>query len=137
MKDTQKSGENTTPVDKKFDGFTEEERAAMRERAQELKAAARRGPRARKADGDSDVLAKIATMRAPDRALAERLHAIIKSSAPALSPKLWYGMPHMPRTGTSFASFRARRSSRRGTRRSASATRRTSTKTPCGRPASR
>jgi uncharacterized protein YdhG (YjbR/CyaY superfamily) len=74
-------------------GFTAEERAAMRERAQELKAAARRGPRAGKADGESDVLAKIAEMPKPDRALAERLHAIIKASAPALTPRTWYGMP--------------------------------------------
>ena len=69
-------------------GFTAEERAAMKERAQELKAA-----RARKADGESDVLAKIAEMPEPDRAMAERLHAIVKASAPALSPRTWYGMP--------------------------------------------
>jgi uncharacterized protein YdhG (YjbR/CyaY superfamily) len=74
-------------------GFTDEERAAMKERAQELKAAARRGPRAGKADGERDVLAKIAEMAEPDRAMAERLHAIIKASAPALSPRTWYGMP--------------------------------------------
>ncbi len=74
-------------------GFTGEERAAMRERAQELKAAARRGSRAGKADGESDVLAKIAEMPERDRAMAERLHAIVKASAPALSPKTWYGMP--------------------------------------------
>ena len=76
-------------------GFTDEERAAMKERAQELKAEARRGPRAKKnnADGESDVLAKIAAMPEPDRAMAERLHAIIRASAPALSPKTWYGMP--------------------------------------------
>ena len=65
----------------------------MKERGQELKAAARRGPRAKKADGESDVLAKIAEMPEPDRAMAKRLHAIIKASAPALSPRLWYGMP--------------------------------------------
>jgi uncharacterized protein YdhG (YjbR/CyaY superfamily) len=74
-------------------GFTDEERAAMRERAQELKAAARRRPRAGKADGESDVLAKIAEMPEPDRAMAERLHALIKASTPALSPRTWYGMP--------------------------------------------
>ena len=72
-------------------GFTDEERAAMRERALERKAAARRGPG--KADGESDVLAKIADMPEPDRALAERLHALIKSRAPDLSPRTWYGMP--------------------------------------------
>jgi uncharacterized protein YdhG (YjbR/CyaY superfamily) len=78
---------------KKSKGFTDEERAAMKERAQELKAQARRGPRADKADGESDVLAKIAEMPQPDRAMAERLHEIVKASAPALSPKTWYGMP--------------------------------------------
>ena len=76
--DTRKSG-------KAVKGFTDEERAAMKERAQELKAD--------KADGESDVLAKIAEMPKPDRAMAERLHAIIKASAPALSPRTWYGMP--------------------------------------------
>jgi uncharacterized protein YdhG (YjbR/CyaY superfamily) len=72
---------------KKSEGFTVEERAAMRERARELKAEAQR------ADGESDVLAKIAEMQEPDRAMAERLHEIVKASAPALSPKTWYGMP--------------------------------------------
>src|SRR5579884_3651396 len=91
MTDTQKSAKSTTGKASK--GFTDEERAAMRERAQELKAAARRGPRAGKADGESAVLAKIAEMPEPDRAMAERLHAIIKASAPALSPRTWYGMP--------------------------------------------
>jgi len=65
----------------------------MKERAQELKAAARRGPRAGKADGERDVLAKIAEMLEPDRSMAERLHAIIKANTPALSPRTWYGMP--------------------------------------------
>ena len=80
-------------------GFTDEERAAMRERAQELKAAARRGPRARKADGETDLLAKIAEMPEPDRAMAQRLHALIKASAPALSPRTWYGMPAYAKDG--------------------------------------
>ena len=71
----------------------------MRERAQELKAGARRGPRAGKADGESDVLAKIAEMPEPDRAMAERLHALIKASAPSLSPKTWYGMPAYAKDG--------------------------------------
>ena len=74
-------------------GFTEEERAAMKDRAQELKAAARRGPRAAKADGEQDVLAKIAELPDQDRAIAERVHAIVKKSAPTLSPRTWYGMP--------------------------------------------
>jgi uncharacterized protein YdhG (YjbR/CyaY superfamily) len=91
MKDTQKSAKSTT--DKASKGFTDEERAAMRERAQELKAAAR------EADGESDVLAKIAEMSEPDRAMAERLHAIIKASAPALSPRTWYGMPAYAKDG--------------------------------------
>ena len=93
MKDKQKSAKSTSAIDRASKGLTGEERAAMRERAQELKAAARRGPRAGRADGESDVLAKIAEMAERDRAMAERLHAIIKASAPALSPTTWYGMP--------------------------------------------
>jgi uncharacterized protein YdhG (YjbR/CyaY superfamily) len=73
--------------------FSDEERAAMQERAQELKTAARRSPRAGKTDGESDLLAKIAEMSAPDQAMAEQLHALIKANAPALAPKTWYGMP--------------------------------------------
>ena len=80
-------------------GFTDEERAAMKERTQELKAEARRGPGARKADGESDVLAKIAEMPKADRALAELLHVIVKASAPALSPRTWYGMPAYAKEG--------------------------------------
>ena len=79
--------------------FTDEERAAMKERAQELKAEARRGSRAGKADGESDVLAKIAEMPEPDRAMAKRLHALIKANAPVLAPKTWYGMPAYARDG--------------------------------------
>jgi uncharacterized protein YdhG (YjbR/CyaY superfamily) len=99
MKDTQKSAKSTTATDKKFEGFTDEERAAMKEHAQELKAAARRSPRAVKADGESDVLAKIAEMPEPDRVMAGRLHAIIKASAPALAPRTWYGMPAYAKDG--------------------------------------
>jgi uncharacterized protein YdhG (YjbR/CyaY superfamily) len=102
---TQQSAKRTTGKASK--GFTDEERAAMRERAQELKAGARRGPRAGKADGESDVLAKIAEMPAPDRAMAERLHAIIKASAPALSPKTWYGMPAYAKDGKVVCFFQA------------------------------
>ena len=98
-KATQKSAKSTTASGKKSKGFTDEERAAMKERARELKAAARRGPRADKADGESAVLAKIAEMSEPDRAMAKRLHAIIKASAPALSPKTWYGMPAYAKDG--------------------------------------
>ena len=90
-KGQQKSAKGTTGEASK--GFTDEERAAMSERAQELKAAARRGSSANNADGESDVLAKIAEMSEPDRAMAERLHVLIKASAPALSPRTWYGMP--------------------------------------------
>jgi uncharacterized protein YdhG (YjbR/CyaY superfamily) len=88
-------------------GFTDEERAAMRERAQELKAAGRRGPRAGKVDGESDVLAKIAEMPEPDRAMAERLHALIKASAPALSPRTWYGMPAYAKDGNVVCYFQS------------------------------
>jgi uncharacterized protein YdhG (YjbR/CyaY superfamily) len=83
-KATQKSAERTTAKSK---GFSAEERAAMKERAEELKA------EARKADGESAVLAKIAEMKGLDRTLARRLHAIVKTNAPDLSPKTWYGMP--------------------------------------------
>src|SRR5207244_7742581 len=82
-----------TTTSKASKGFTDEERAAMKERARELRAATRRGPRTDKPDGESDLLAKIAEMPDTDRAMAERLHAIIKASAPALSPRTWYGMP--------------------------------------------
>lgn len=82
-------------------GFTAEERAAMRERAQELKA------QAKKADGESAVLAKIAEMPEPDRSMAERLHAIIKASAPDLSPRLWYGMPAYAKGGKVVCFFQA------------------------------
>jgi uncharacterized protein YdhG (YjbR/CyaY superfamily) len=85
-------------------GFTDEEQAAMRDRAQELKATGRRGNRA---DGESDVLAKIAGMPEPDRAMAERLHAIIKASAPALSPKTWYGMPAYAKDGNVVCFFQS------------------------------
>src|SRR5215208_4440509 len=85
---------------KKSKAFTDEERAAMRERAKELKAEERRDPRAnKKADGESAVLAKIAEMQGPDRAMAERLHEIVKASAPDLSPKTWYGMPAYAKDG--------------------------------------
>src|SRR5262249_53136761 len=84
-KDTQKSTKSATVISKTSKGFTDEERAAMKERAQELKAEERANKN--KADGEGDVLAKIAAMHEPDRAMAKRLHAIIKASAPALSPK--------------------------------------------------
>ncbi len=81
----------SAPATKRSEGFTDEERAAMKERAKELKAEAR--AKKDRAEEESAVLARIAEMEEPDRAMAERLHAIIKASAPALSPKTWYGMP--------------------------------------------
>ena len=93
MKDTQKSAKRTVAK------FTDEERGAMKDRVQELKAAAD------KADGENDVLAKIAELPAPDRAMAKRLHAIIKASAPALSPKTWYGMPAYAKDGNIVCHF--------------------------------
>src|SRR4029450_1542080 len=99
MNDTKQSAESTTATDKTFTGLTDEERGAMKERTNELKAEARRGPRAGGADGEGDVLAKIAEMPEPDRAMAKRLPAIIKISAPALSPKTWYGMPAYAKEG--------------------------------------
>ena len=94
-KATQQSAKRTTGKSSK--GFTDEERAAMKERAKELKAEARASKD--KADGESDVLAKIAEMKGSDRAMAKRLHAIIKASAPELSPKTWYGMPAYAKDG--------------------------------------
>ncbi|MGH2635060.1 MAG: iron chaperone [Acidimicrobiia bacterium] len=98
-KATQKSAKSAAATGQTYKGFTAEERAAAKERAQELKEEARRGPRADKADGERDVLAKIAEMSGSDRTMAERLHAIIKASAPALSPKTWYGMPAYAKAG--------------------------------------
>jgi uncharacterized protein YdhG (YjbR/CyaY superfamily) len=99
MKDTQKSAKTTAAKSRTAPGFTAEERAAMKDHAQELKTAARRGPRAAKADGESDLLAKIAEMQEPDRAMAERVHALIMASAPDLSPRTWYGMPAYAKDG--------------------------------------
>ena len=92
-KGTQKSATRTTATKKRYDGFSEEEKGAMKDRVKEMKAAAG------KADEESAVLAKIAEMQGSDRALGERLHTIIKASAPALSPKLWYGMPAYAKDG--------------------------------------
>jgi uncharacterized protein YdhG (YjbR/CyaY superfamily) len=95
MKDTKTAAKST----KTFEGFTADERAAMKDRAQELKAAARRGPRTTKAAGEGELLEKIAEMTEADRAMAERLHAVIKASAPDLDPTLWYGMPAYAKNG--------------------------------------
>jgi len=88
-KNTRKSAKRSTTAGRKFKGFTDEERLAMKERIQELKGA----------DGESAVLAKIAAMPEPDRAMGKRLHSIITASAPALSPRLWYGMPAYAKEG--------------------------------------
>ena len=92
MKDTQKSAK-TTATKKRYGGFTDEEKAAMMDRVQEQKIAAR------KSEGESDLLAKIAELPEPDRTMAKRVHAIVKASAPALSPTTWYGMPAYARDG--------------------------------------
>jgi uncharacterized protein YdhG (YjbR/CyaY superfamily) len=108
-KNAAKSAKRGTAIDEKSKGFTDEERAAMKERAHELNAEARRARRATssKQDGERDVLAKIAAMPEPDRAMATRLHAIIKANAPALSPKTWYGMPAYAQDGNVVCFFQA------------------------------
>ena len=100
-----KSTKNTAEIEQENTGFTKEERVAMKERAQELKAA-KRGKKA-KVDGESDVLAKIAEMPEPDRGMAERLHTLIKASAPDLSPKTWYGMPAYAKDGKVICFFQS------------------------------
>ena len=99
MPDAKKSPKRASATGATREGFSDEERAAMKERAKELKTAARRGSGGAKKDGEQDLLAKIAEMPEPDRAMAERLHAIITASAPALSPKTWYGMPAYAKDG--------------------------------------
>jgi uncharacterized protein YdhG (YjbR/CyaY superfamily) len=105
MTESSRRAKSTTAINKKSKGFTDEERAAMKARAQELKGEARANKN--KADGESDVLAKIAEMPEPDRALGERLHAIIRASAPALSPRLWYGMPAYAKDGNVVCFFQS------------------------------
>jgi uncharacterized protein YdhG (YjbR/CyaY superfamily) len=115
MNDTRKkAAKRTTRTGKSYEGFTAEERAAMKEHAKEMKTAARRGSRATKADGEKDILAKIAEMPDSDRVLAERIHAIVKENAPELTPRTWYGMPAYAKDGKvlcffqSAAKFKAR-----------------------------
>jgi len=86
--------------------FTDEERAAMKERAKEMKTTARRSPRDKAAEGERDVLAKISEMEKPDREMAEKIHAIIKASAPGLMPRTWYGMPAYAKDGSVLCFFR-------------------------------
>jgi uncharacterized protein YdhG (YjbR/CyaY superfamily) len=95
---TKKSAKNSTSTGKASKGFTDEERGAMQDRVRELKADAE--------DGEGVVLAKLASMPAPDRALGERLHAIIMASAPNLTPKTWYGMPAYARDGKTICFFK-------------------------------
>ena len=106
-KGAQQSAEGTGATDKPSAGFTDEERAAIKARAQELKTETRRGRRADKAEGERAVLAKLAELPEPDRVVGERLHAVITASAPALSPKLWYGMPAYARDGKVVCFFQA------------------------------
>ena len=101
---TQDSAKSTETTTNKYKGFSEEERAAMKERAKEQKAEARANKD--RAEGESDVLAKIAEMPEPDRSMATRIHEIIKESAPVLSPKTWYGMPAYAKDGKIVCSFR-------------------------------
>jgi uncharacterized protein YdhG (YjbR/CyaY superfamily) len=106
MKGTPKSANGTA---KPSEGFTDEERAAMQERARELKTEARRGPRSKaaKADGEADLLAKIAEMSEPDRSMAQRLHALVTAAAPELTPRTWYGMPAYAKDGKVICFFQA------------------------------
>jgi uncharacterized protein YdhG (YjbR/CyaY superfamily) len=99
VNDTQKSARTPAATRNMSEEWTDEERAAMKERAKEMRAGARRGKRADKADGESDLLAKIAEMPPADRAMAERIHALIKATAPVLAPKTWYGMPAYAKDG--------------------------------------
>lgn len=104
MKDTQKAAKRTT-VNSESTGFTADEKAAMRERARELKAESRRD--ADRADGERDLLVKIAEMPEADRDMAERIHALITATAPDLSPKTWYGMPAYARDGKIVCFFKS------------------------------
>jgi uncharacterized protein YdhG (YjbR/CyaY superfamily) len=105
MKAKQKSAKSTTATKKRYEGFSDEEKAAMQDRVKEMKVGGRRGLRANEADGESDVLAKIDEMPESDRAMAKRLHALIKANAPSLSPRLWYGMPAYAKDGNVVCHF--------------------------------
>lgn len=108
-KGTQESGKGARAAAGKSKGFSEEEIAAMKERARELKAEPRRRARGKDADGERDLLEKIAEMEGSDRAMAERIHAIVKASAPALSPRTWYGMPAYAKDGKVLCFFQSAR----------------------------
>ncbi len=105
---TRKATGGTVARGGKATGFTDDERAAMKDRARELAAEARRGP-AGGADGERDLLAKIAEMPEPDRAMATRLHAVVTAAAPTLAPKTWYGMPAYARDGKVVCFFQSAR----------------------------
>jgi uncharacterized protein YdhG (YjbR/CyaY superfamily) len=99
MTDKQKASESgSSPVDSK-QGFSDEEKEAMRERAREIKSEQKKGRRAKTGNGEEDVLLKISKMPEPDRSMAQRIHAIVKATAPELAPKTWYGMPAYARDG--------------------------------------
>ena len=105
---TKKPAARTTAGNKNSTGFTAEERAAMKERARELKAEASRATGGKdKADGESDVLGKIAEMQEPDRSMATRLHQLIKDTAPSLAPRTWYGMPAYAKDGSVVCFFKS------------------------------
>lgn len=104
MSPAKKTATKATATDKSYDGFTEDERAAMKERAKELKASAKRGA---KADVEGEVLAKIAEMPDSDRVMAEKIHAIVKANAPDLAPRLWYGQPAYTKDGKVVCFFQA------------------------------
>ena len=106
-KETVKSARSAAVPGKAAKGFTDEEREAMKARVEELKAEERHGRGAKEADGEADVLAKIAEMPERDRAMAERLHAVIKASAPALTAKTWYGMPAYAKDGNVVCFFQS------------------------------
>jgi uncharacterized protein YdhG (YjbR/CyaY superfamily) len=102
-----KKARKSAVTDEKSQGFTADERAAMKEHIEELKAEKRRGQGASKEDGESDVLAKIAALPQPDRAMGERLHVIIKANAPNLTPRTWYGMPAYAKDGNVVCFFQS------------------------------
>jgi uncharacterized protein YdhG (YjbR/CyaY superfamily) len=104
---TRKSTKRAAATTKRTKGFTDEERAAMRDRARELKAESRARSRSGKPDGENDLLTKIAEMQESDRVIAERLHAIIKAIAPDLTPRTWYGMPAYAQDGTVLCYFQS------------------------------
>lgn len=98
-KATKATTTSTAATKKRYEGFSTEERAAMKDRVQEMKVEGRRGARAGEVDPEVEVLSKIAEMQKTDRVIGERLHAVIKASAPSLTPRLWYGMPAYAKDG--------------------------------------